>query len=69
MQLDFSGQFGSNGGFAKAAKNSGTVFSNNDIVIKAAKGTKFGQKGAHKKGHATKGFRNTHHKVLISSVD
>jgi hypothetical protein len=58
------GQFGAVGAVSKAAKNDGTVYGNNDVVVKAAKGTKFAQKGISKKGHATKGFRNQHHKVL-----
>lgn len=61
------GNFGSVGGFSKAAKNDGTVYANNDVVIKAAKGHKFGSKGNHKKGHATKGFRNQVHKVSSSN--
>ena len=58
------GQFGTTGVVSKAAKNDGTIYGNNDLVVKAAKGTKFATKGNHKKGHATKGFRNQHHKVM-----
>lgn len=61
------GQFGSVGQFSKGAKNDGTAFGKNQYATKFAKGTKFGAKGAHKKGHATKGFHNTHHKVGLTS--
>lgn len=57
------GHFGNVGSFSKAAKNDGTVYGKNNVAVKFAKGTKFGTKGAHKKGHATKGFHNTVHKV------
>lgn len=60
------GHFGSLGHVSKAAKNDGAVFGKNQFATKFAKGTRFGAKGAHKKGHATKGFHNTHHKVRIS---
>jgi len=56
------GTFGSLGHVSKAAKNDGTVYGNNNVATKFAKGTRFGAKGAHKKGHSTKGFHNTHHK-------
>jgi hypothetical protein len=60
------GQYVNAGHISKGAKNSGTVFGNNNFAVKAAKGTKFAQKGHHKKGHSTKGFRNTHHKDEFS---
>ena len=63
------GHFGNQAAFAKANKNDGTLYGNNNVAFKAAKGAKFGQKGAHSKGHSTKGFRNVHHKVNSNKLD
>lgn len=60
------GSFGQVGHVSKAGKTDGTVYGNNNVATKAVKGVRFGNKGSHKKGHATKGFKNTHHKDEFS---
>lgn len=60
------GTFGQVGHVSKAGKTDGTVYGNNNVATKFVKGTRFGNKGIHKKGHAIKGFKNTHHKDEFS---